>query len=355
MKFIVASLGVYEDQVCYASYTGKAAQVLLAKGNKNVMTLHKLLYESFPLPDGTFSHRKKAKLDCKIVIVDECSMAPMELVKLLLSHKNIFVVFCGDPGQLPPISKDDDNHLLDNPDVFLDEIHRQALDSEIIRLSMDIREGKPLSQFDGKDVKVFRRDQLSEGMLQWADQIICSTNATRISINNTMRELNGREGGPQSGDKVICCRNYWETFADNEDPLVNGTIGYLKNAFSTFVTYPRYLAGGGRIDLIHADFTSDTGAEFQGLSMDLNMLVNGEFSLDPKKQYIISKNPKYRRIVPMEFAYGYAITGHRSQGSQWPKVLVLEENFPFSREEHKRWLYTTCTRPEEKLVLITKE
>ena len=57
-------------------------------------------------------------------------------------------------------------------------------------------------------------------------------------------------------------------------------------------------------------------------------------------------------ILPRQITYGYAITGHSAEGSQWPKVLVLEESFPFNREEHKRWLYTCCTRPEEKLVLV---
>lgn len=37
---------------------------------------------------------------------------------------------------------------------------------------------------------------------------------------------------------------------------------------------------------------------------------------------------------------------------EWPKVVVLEENFPFDKEEHVRWLYTACTRSSEKLVLV---
>ena len=59
------------------------------------------------------------------------------------------------------------------------------------------------------------------------------------------------------------------------------------------------------------------------------------------------KNP-----LPDSFAYGYAITCHKAQGSEWDKVLVLEEKFPFDKEEHKRWLYTAVTRAAEKLVLV---
>ena len=56
--------------------------------------------------------------------------------------------------------------------------------------------------------------------------------------------------------------------------------------------------------------------------------------------------------APALFDFGYAITCHRAQGSSWKNVLVIEEKFPFDAVEHARWLYTACTRPEKKLVLI---
>ena len=70
-------------------------------------------------------------------------MAPKELVDILLGHK-VYVIFLGDPFQLPPVSKDDDNHLLDSPHIFLDEIMRQAQESDIIRLTMQIRNQEPI-------------------------------------------------------------------------------------------------------------------------------------------------------------------------------------------------------------------
>ena len=54
----------------------------------------------------------------------------------------------------------------------------------------------------------------------------------------------------------------------------------------------------------------------------------------------------------MDFTYGYCITCHKAQGSQWNKVLVIEERFPFDKEEHARWLYTACTRAIDRLVII---
>ena len=354
VKFIVKALNVDEDEVCYACFTGKAAQVLLKKGNKNVSTLHKLLFESHPLPDGSFIRIPKTSIPYTIIIVDECSMAPKELVDLLLSHP-CYVIFLGDPFQLPPINPKDDNHLLDSPHVFLDEIMRQAQESDIIRLSMDIREGKRLETFDGKDAKIMPVSQLVDGMYTWADQILCATNKTRVSINNELRKMLGHEGPPQKGDKLIVLKNDWDTIADNGDPLVNGTIGYLGEGYKSFVRYPYWCNGGGKFDIFKSQFVSETNADFGVLAMDYNLIVNGEKSLDWKTEYALSRNYKTKHMIPYELTYGYAITTHKAQGSQWDKVLVLEESFPFAREEHARWLYTAVTRAAEKLVLIRKE
>lgn len=354
VKFAISALerhGIKERDVCYAAYTGKACQVLLSKGNKNVSTLHKLMYESIPKPDGTFYRRRRGQLDYKVIVADECSMIPIQLVENLLSYP-VFVIFLGDPGQLPPVSKDADNHLLDHPDVFLDQIMRQALDSEIIQLSMKIRNKEPIDYFHGRDVIIMHKNELTTGVLTWADQILCATNKTRTLLNNQMRDLLGHEGRPQDGDKVICSRNYWDNIAVNEDPLVNGTIGFLKNTYETKQHYPKYLYPKQDVRVLGGEFISDTGADFGNLNFDEDMILTGEPSVDWKSAYKISKNARYRGTLPYEFLYGYAITTHRAQGSEFPKVLIIEEKFPFDEEEHARWLYTACTRASKKLVLV---
>jgi exodeoxyribonuclease-5 len=108
--------------------------------------------------------------------------------QLLLTH-GAYVLATGDPGQLPPVDKDADNHVLDTPHIFLDEIMRQAQDSEIIRLSMWVREGKILSQFPvlGEQVQIVDSNSVVDGMYEWADQILCATNSKRHEINNFVR------------------------------------------------------------------------------------------------------------------------------------------------------------------------
>lgn len=353
VRFIIEALNVPEEDVCFATFTGKAAQVLLKKGNKNVRTLHKLLYKSFPKPDGTFVRIPVDEIPYRIVVVDEVSMAPKTLMSLLANY-DVHIICLGDPFQLPPIDKKEDNHLLDNPHVFLDEIMRQAQESEIIRLTMDIRAGKPISPTYGDEVIIVKKDELNTGMLEWADQVLCATNATRVSLNTQMRQLAGMGNmKPQDGDKLICLMNYWDIFSDNEDPLINGTIGWIKNSFTTYVQLP-YWADNKQIPVLMCDFLTDGGSVFTGVDIDRNMIITGESSMDWKTSYRLAKNPKTKHLIPMEFTYGYAITCHKAQGSEWEKVLVVEENFPY-KEEHARWLYTAATRASEKLLIRMKD
>jgi len=353
VKFIIEALNVDEDRVCYAAYTGKAAEVLRKKGNKNVSTLHRLLYDHIPKPTGGFLRKRKLKIDYDVVVVDEISMVPKDMAELLFSH-HCYIICLGDPFQLPPIDKNSDNHLLDHPHIFLDEIMRQEADSEIINLTMKIRHQEPIDFYEGKEVKILKKADLNLGMLTWADQILVATNATRHKINKQMRTIYNRTGDlPVEGDKVICCRNYWEDISKNGDALVNGTLGYLRNPYGSFIQLPSWCGSKvSQIDTVQAEFISEDGADYGCKNIDANMLLTGEPTLDWKIKYKLGKNVEYQHYVPKEFEYGYAITVHRAQGSEWDNVLVIEESFPFDKIEHARWLYTAATRASEKLVLI---
>ena len=353
VKYIIAALDVDPYRVCYATFTGKAAEVLRKKGNKNAFTLHRLLYEHIPRPGGGFFRKVKPRIEYDIVVVDEVSMVPKEMIDLLFGHR-CYVICLGDPFQIPPIDKDTDNHLLDNPHIFLDEIMRQSEESEIIRLSMDIRERKPLQLFDGENVKVVDRKDCVSGMLTWADQIITAKNNTRTMFNNQMRQILGRGPYPQDGDKVVCLRNYWEDLSMEGDALVNGTIGYLHLPQEKIITFPRFTkVSVSSIRALESDVYTDSGDFYPMVTIDENMIRTNQATLDWRDTYKLGRlRQRIGDIIPREMAYGYAITGHKAQGSEWDKVLVYEENFPFNEEEHARWLYTCITRASNKLVLV---
>lgn len=358
---IIQSLPVKpEEDVIYCALTGKACQVLSKMGNKNTSTLHRLLFKYIPLPSGGFKTIPKDTLGYRIIVIDECSMIPQEFVNLLLMY-GVYIIFLGDPFQLPPVGKDKGNDLLEHPHIFLTEIMRQEKDNDIIDLSMQIREGKPMNVQNGKNAKVFRKNDLNTGMLLWADIILCATNKTRIALNNQIRELKGFGEEPENGDKIICLQNNWERFAIDEnnesglgDPLVNGCVGYLHNPYFSFNPIPKWCYSPiNSIQTVVGNFISETGQNYGSLTMDKKQFDVGEETLDWKTRYKLGKG-RDKYLIPEQFTYGYAITTHKSQGSQWDKVLVIEENFPFDKEEHARWLYTSITRSSDLLVVIKK-
>ena len=356
VKFIISALDVPPEEVCYVAYTGKAATVLRQKGCPNAMTAHKLLYWSRPTPSGKFVFQPRTTLDgpYRVVVVDEVSMLPKDMWELLLSHR-VYVLALGDPGQLPPIDKDKDNHVLDNPHVFLDEIMRQAQESEIIRLSMHVREGNPIETFEavGDQVLIYKEHQMIDPMYEWADQILCATNSKRFDINNKMRELRGYGPEPMIGDKIISLSNHWDISSDNgEWALTNGTIGTLTNHSNELIYLPKFISTTP-IEIMNASFDFADGEDsFTDLMLDYHKLKTNIGQLTSRQSYQMNKC-KTCPNAPLEFNYAYAITTWKAQGSEWDKVLGFEESFPYGAE-HQNYLYTLITRAKEKLVLITQ-
>ena len=358
IKFIIEALGVNpEEDVAYVAYTGKAANVLAQKGCPNAITAHKLLYWARPMPNGTYKFSPKPKIEVPylVIVVDEVSMLPAPMWNLLLTH-NAYILATGDPGQLPPVDKDADNHVLDHPHVFLDEIMRQAQDSEIIRLSMWIREGQPLSQFIamGEQVQIFDSSEVVDGMYSWADQILCATNAKRKEINNFVRQQKGFGEEPCIGDKIISLKNHWDwSSKEGTWALTNGSIGTITYMDKQNIWLPRYIYDGGPVPYLFTTFDLDDGDEFTSIPVDYMSLKTGDSLLSNKQIYLLNRNDSLPD-APFDFAYAYAITTHKAQGSEWNRVLVFEEWFPNVAEEHKRWLYTAITRASDKLVIIKK-
>lgn len=364
VSHIVDALNIYPGDVCYIAFTGKAALVLREKGCENSMTAHKLLYHSKERADGTFEHtpRKRLEVQYRLIIVDEVSMIPVDMWDLLLSH-GVHVIALGDPGQLPPI--DGESQLLMHPHVFLDEVVRQAQDSEIIRLSMDIRNGIELKPYKGKEVVIVSKKQLNDLYFSGADQIIAAKNVTRNDINWRCRKIkfgNDVPPHPIEGEKAICLKNYWNvlsncvdvsdadiwdndmgafnsiSYLNDRDPLINGMIGELSNIKFDHNVF-KYK------DTMLADFSIGDSNTFYKLFMDYRLFAESQ-------QTINSDNWKEFRGMtkPMLFDYAYCITCHKSQGSEFDKVLVFNEYMKST--DHKRWLYTAATRAKKKLIIV---
>lgn len=357
VKFIIAALGLAPEEVAYVAFTGKAATVLAQKGCQNATTAHKLLYKAKQLNTGKyiFEPVKSLKPELKLIVVDEVSMLPLSMWNLLLTH-HIPVVALGDPGQLPPVSRSEDNHVLDKPHIFLDEIMRQAQESEIIRFSMHLRDGRPPStyQAENKEVMVVPEWQVTDEMLLWADQILCATNKKRNYLNNKIRELKGFGPEPQIGDCIIGLHNQWDFIADGHDemPLTNGTIGTITKIVPDKLWVPPYI-NKTPIPILWVDMEAEDGHKFSSIPIDYNSLKVGEKLLTEKQEYLMKKNKKCAD-PPFDFAYGNAITTWKFQGSQAERILGYEESHPYDKIDHMKYLYTLCTRASERLILVKK-
>src|SRR5208282_3758105 len=201
--------GDVEGEVQFGAYTGKAALVLRSKGCGEARTIHSMIYRPKDLdseePSFVLNEDSPAS-KASLIVIDECSMVDEELGRDLLSFGRKVLVL-GDPAQLPPV-KGGGFFTEAEPDVMLTEVHRQAADNPIIRMSMAIREGGQIARGIYGESRVVGRDGLEPSLVTGADQVLVGMNKTRRAYNKRLRELRGFSGDlPQSGEKLVCLRN----------------------------------------------------------------------------------------------------------------------------------------------------
>jgi exodeoxyribonuclease V len=325
-------------QVQFGAFTGKAAQVLRSKGATNARTIHSLIYR----PRGeeavsdettgktsinpTFSLNRQSPIArAKLVVIDECSMVDEALGRDLMSFGTPILVL-GDPAQLPPISGGGffTEH---EPDYLLTEIHRQARDNPIIQLAMDVREGREFMIGDYGRAKVISRDAVDQDLVLDADQVLVGTNRTRKRYNQRLRQLKGFEAAyPQAGDKLVCLRN------DPAKGLLNGSLWKV-------MTSSRETVKPG-INLLVSPEEDDPDRGVAKIK-----LLKAAFD-DPDADVPWQQKKRFD-----DFDYGYALTVHKAQGSQWDKVVLFDESFAF-KDTRQRWLYTAITRAAESLTIV---
>lgn len=351
-KSTICSIAIEEIKKKYkiktintATYTGKAASVLRKKG-VDASTIHSMIYIA-DIDDKGALHgfdldRYGLASKADLIVLDECSMIADDMAEDLLSFgKKILVM--GDPGQLPPV-----NGLgyftRNTPDVFLQEIHRQCADSPIIKLATMARKGEKITPGlynDDNVLSMMLNNETQNHIHNTETQVICGINRVRHTVTKKIRDKLGFHGEfPLFGERVICCKN------DKVEKLFNGQMGYLKsdaNELSSTEYGDRYLA--------EFKVLMDDERYSHTLNVD-PYLFQGHFRSDGKAEKI--PYIKGREIKSFnEFDWGYAITCHKAQGSQWDHVTIVDDSSAF-REDRNRWLYTALTRAETGLTLLMR-
>src|SRR6201992_1931175 len=178
-----------DGEVKFAAFTGKAALVMRSKGCDEASTIHSLIYRARETGEETpnFELWDDAPASkAKLIIVDECSMVDADLGRDLLSFDCPLLVL-GDPAQLPPV-QGGGFFTATEPDAMLTEVHRQAKDDPIVRMSMDVREGRELDIGRYGESEVVSRKELDPNRGMSADQGLVGRDNTRRSYNMRMRQ-----------------------------------------------------------------------------------------------------------------------------------------------------------------------
>ncbi len=316
-----------DGKVLFAAFTGKAAQVMRSKGCHDASTIHSLIYRA----RGTDEEAPSFELwndspaaKAELIVIDECSMVDAELGRDLLSF-GVPVLVLGDPAQLPPIQNG--GFFTDcEPDAMLTEVHRQAADDPIVRLSMQVREGGAPAAGDYGSTQVVRREDLDPQRVLEADQVLVGRNNTRRAYNLRLRERRGIEDAlPVAGDKLVCLRN------NRKKGLFNGGLWTVKE---------RSAGKSGILKLRILPDEGLAGTRAKKVSVRRECFTGGieDFDWPQRKPYD-------------EFDYGYVLTVHKAQGSQWDDVVLFDESFAFP-DSRARWLYTGITRAARKLTVV---
>ena len=385
VKYLIDELGLDDGEVLQACFTGKAAYVLQRKSGMPCSTIHRLIYRVHEASEAEIAaaRQKLEELetaalalygaervaadvesaalrislkqmrqprfglneeslvrDCRLIVLDEVSMVGPEMAADLLSFGKPILVL-GDPGQLPPI-KGAGAFTAQEPDVMLMEIHRQAAESAVIRLATMARLGDPIpyGQHDEFAWKMSQCNVTAE-MLLYGGQVICGLNATRFALNNAMRKAAGFNGGPLPtgpGEKIISLKN------DHGLGLLNGMFIELDGVESADDQRFRAMITTEEGEFIGG---SNGGGKSHKLSIYSGHFLDHQ-KLDPERD---DRDWKIKRRL-IEATFGWAITGHKAQGSQWENVIIIDDKWGRSREQRAQWLYTAITRAESGLVIL---
>lgn len=284
---------------------------------KNLETLiEQSANKGYDFSSGDTQFCLKDSLDPRysLLIIDEGSMVGGNLLRDILSF-GIPVLIVGDPNQLPPVN---DSTVFKKCDYYLNEIVRQAQGSPVIYLSQEVLNGRmPLGCYG---TCMVRRGPVSDDELNYADIVLTDTNVSRTNLNSRMRrmslDLRAQAKPLNVGDKIIC-RTNTNIVSSEGFSLTNGAQGVIKKLKHANKSY-------SLIDLVME--TPDLG----------------EFS------FIGTTKPELfpARIRPPKIEYGYCLTVHLSQGSEWKNVIYQQ-----SSAMRKSAMYTAITRAKESVLI----
>lgn len=346
MEFVKA-LGLSDSEYVCAALVGKAVLVMLRKGLP-AKTIHSLIFDTKVIVDDEDPMRRSFEFvlketlgkKIKLLIIDEGSMVDDSMLAKLLSF-GIPIIFTGDMNQLPPVFGQ--STIMMKPDHVLTQLMRQSENDPIVWIADKFSQGFRVPYGEYGNCRVMEEIFMGPNLVKDYDVILCASNRTRDILNHYIRKevlCIHNDKFPLVGEKMICRENAWEIMVDGFS-LTNGTVGYVRD-----IVIPKKREASGKKPKMRIDFQPDylgRGSLFRKLAIDL--------------KYLWATPTERKRIgltEALKFEYGYALTTHLSQGSEYPRVLFFDEP-GFDFETRCKLRYTAVTRAQKGVDVVNFE
>ena len=344
---------IYEEQnynVVLLAPTGKAAQRLSQSTKKSAETIHrylKILPEEMDgeiISTNTSLQSKDEFLDCDLIVIDESSMLDLTITYQLLKRVNphrTSLLFVGDIDQLPPVGLGyvlrDIIHSKLVKVCRLEKLHRQAEDSNIAINAQRIKQKKALKLNKTNDFEYINanNEQKIVDTIREICQSLVEQNISPLDIQilSPTREISlgckrfNQEIRPIINPNFISELHFNENNKQQRKFFVGDKVIQVENNYELMV------------------FNGDSGIIKDVGITGKNMIV--EFG-DPKYKL---EQVEYEKSNFNELELAYCITIHKSQGSDYPYVII-----PLTRKHYYQWtqqlLYTAITRAKTKVFLV---
>lgn len=358
IKTIINLLEKNELEVLLAAPTGRAAKRMQEATKREAKTIHRLLEYGYGEDEEEmfFQRNQDSPLECDVIIVDEVSMIDIMLMSSLLKAVAVGtrVVLVGDVDQLPSVGPG--NVLRDIidcgiiPVVILDEIFRQAEESMIVVNAHRINRGE-VPYINVKDKDFFFIKQENEEEIVNTVLNLCKERLPKFSGFNFM-----------DGIQVLSPMKKGVCGVLNLNNKLQSILNPADNVKTEKKTRDIVFRVGDKVMQIKNNYKmkwhslSELEKEGEGVfNGDMGIIIN----IDNEEQFLEvvfdnDKLIKYDYGIIDELELAYALTVHKSQGSEFP-VLVMPITYGPSMLLTRNLLYTALTRAKKLVVMVGKE
>lgn len=351
VRAVIALYDAMGLECCLAAPTGRAAKRMSELAGRDASTIHRLLEASFSEETETVSFRRDEKdpLSCDALILDECSMVDISLMKAVLAaiRRDCRLVLVGDADQLPSVGPG--NVFRDIirsgtvSTVRLTDIFRQSRESRIVMCAHQINRGEMPDLKENKGGFYFMRRREAEA----AAKTIVELCQTRLPQNM---------GIPRQDIQVLTPTRKGPCGTENLNLLLQEALNPGAVSKNEFSYAGRTFREGDRVMQIRNDYDIEwrTNADIHGFG-----IFNGDIgfihAIDPAAEMLVvdfdGKLAEYGFEQLSELEHAWAVTVHKSQGSEY-RAVVLAAGRSAPQLMYRGLLYTAVTRAAELLVVV---